>query len=205
MVTQERAVRTRQAVLMAAAEVIKARGYAAATMAEIIRRAGVTKGALYFHFTSKHALARAVIEEQTTSFLLKVTTSRLQDAIDFTHQVALALRDDALLQAGARIAVETTFSEDPLVPYQAWTDILTGMFVDAKENGELLPGVSPDAAAELLVAAYMGVQMLSQSETDRADLPDRVTQLWRHALPGLATADELSHLDPRGRPLEIVA
>ncbi|MGW1374243.1 hypothetical protein ACWD6P_08190, partial [Streptomyces sp. NPDC002446] len=30
--------------------------------------------------------------------------------IDFTHQVALALRSDPLLQAGTRIAVETTFS-----------------------------------------------------------------------------------------------
>lgn len=144
MVKQERAVRTRRAVLEAAAQVMGVRGYEAATMAEIIQQAGVTKGALYFHFSSKHALARAVIMEQTQPFEQKVTASRLQDAIDFTHQVAVALRDDPLLQAGTRIALETTFSEEPLVPYHAWIDIITKMFSDAQDNGELLPGVSPE-------------------------------------------------------------
>ncbi len=198
MVKQERAVRTRRAVLEAAAQVMGVRGYEAATMAEIIQRAGVTKGALYFHFSSKHALARAVIMEQTQHFDQKVSESRLQDAIDFTHQVAVALRDDPLLQAGTRIALETTFSEEPLVPYQAWIDIIVRMFSDAKENGELLPGVSPEGAAEFFVSSYFGVQLFSLAASDRNDLPDRVTTLWKHTLPGLATAGALSHLEPRG-------
>ncbi len=53
MARQERAVRTRHAVVQAAAQVFAERGYAAATIAEILDRAGVTKGALYFHFDSK--------------------------------------------------------------------------------------------------------------------------------------------------------
>ncbi|MCK7626414.1 TetR/AcrR family transcriptional regulator [Streptomyces sp. RS10V-4] len=203
MVKQERAVRTRRAVLEAAAHVIGVRGYQAATMAEIIQRAGVTKGAVYFHFRSKDALARAVIREQTEPFLPPVTESRLQDAIDFTHQVSLALRSDPLLQAGTRIAVETTFSEEPLVPYQAWTDIMTTMFREARENGELLPGVAPERAAELFVSSYMGVQLFSRAATDRADLPERVTTLWRHLLPGLASPGALSHLDPHGRSVKL--
>ncbi|GGU47502.1 gamma-butyrolactone-binding protein [Streptomyces albospinus] len=203
MVKQARAVRTRRAVLEAAAHVIGTRGYQAATMAEIIQRAGVTKGAVYFHFHSKDALARAVIREQTEPFVPQVSESRLQDAIDFTHQVALALRSDPLLQAGTRIAVETTFSEDPLVPYQAWTDIITTMFTDARDNGELLPAVAPDRAAEFFVSAYMGVQLFSRAATNRADLPERVTTLWKHTLPGLATPGALSHLDPHGRCVKI--
>ncbi|MFD9812747.1 ScbR family autoregulator-binding transcription factor [Streptomyces sp. NPDC059080] len=191
-------MRTRRAVLEAAAQVMGVRGYEAATMAEIIQRAGVTKGALYFHFPSKHALARAVIKEQTEPFEQKVTASRLQDAIDFTHQVAVALRDDPLLQAGTRIALETTFSEEPLVPYHAWIDIITKMFSDAQENGELLPGVSPDVAAEFFTSSYFGVQLFSMAASNRRDLPDRVTVLWKHTLPGLATAGALSHLEPRG-------
>ncbi|MGG7570945.1 TetR family transcriptional regulator [Streptomyces sirii] len=139
MVKQARAVRTRRAVLEAAAHVIGSRGYQAATMAEIIQRAGVTKGAVYFHFTSKGALARAVITEQADPFLPQVSDSRLQDAIDFTHRVALALRSDPLLQAGTRIAVETTFSDEPLVPYQAWTDIISTMFGEARDKGSCCP------------------------------------------------------------------
>ena len=67
MAQQERAVRTRRAVLEAAAGVFAERGYAAATIAEILNRAGVTKGALYFHFDSKAALARGVLEERISA------------------------------------------------------------------------------------------------------------------------------------------
>lgn len=64
MARQERAVRTRRAILEAAASVFDERGYEAATIADILTRAGVTKGALYFHFSSKQDLARGVLDEQ---------------------------------------------------------------------------------------------------------------------------------------------
>ncbi|MFD8655358.1 TetR family transcriptional regulator, partial [Streptomyces mirabilis] len=60
MVRQERAVRTRRLILDAAASVFDERGYEAATIGEVLARAGVTKGALYFHFPSKRALAEGV-------------------------------------------------------------------------------------------------------------------------------------------------
>ncbi|MGI5471384.1 ScbR family autoregulator-binding transcription factor [Streptomyces sp. CA-132043] len=192
-------MRTRQAVLVAAAEVIGERGYEAATIAEIIQRAQVTKGALYFHFPSKDALARAVIAEQTEMLVPPPSESRVQDVIDFSHQVAQALREDPVLQAGTRIAVETTFNSEPLVPYQDWIDIVTRMFTEAHERGELLSAVNPAKAAEFLVSAYMGVQLFSQAVTNRADLHERVTNLWRHILPGLAPPGAMSHLDPGGR------
>ncbi|UNO39488.1 ScbR family autoregulator-binding transcription factor [Streptomyces sp. MST-110588] len=205
MVKQERALRTRRAVLQAAAEVIGERGYGAATMAEIIQRAGVTKGALYFHFPSKDALARAVIEEQTDPFVPKETESRLQDAIDFTHEVAIALRDDALLQAGTRIAVETTFSDTPMVPYQEWINIMTEIFGEARRRGELLPSVDPAKAAEFFVSSYTGVQLFSLAASGRQDLPARVTSLWKHILPGLASPGAMTHVDPQGRPHKTAA
>ncbi|MFD6414028.1 TetR family transcriptional regulator, partial [Nocardia asteroides] len=50
---QDRAIRTRRNILEAAAKIFEERGYQAATIAEILGAAGVTKGALYFHFSSK--------------------------------------------------------------------------------------------------------------------------------------------------------
>lgn len=64
MPIQERAQRTRRRVLVAAAGVFAQRGFARASMAEILDAAGVTKGALYFHFPGKEALAKAVVQEQ---------------------------------------------------------------------------------------------------------------------------------------------
>ncbi|MFD6749883.1 TetR family transcriptional regulator, partial [Streptomyces anthocyanicus] len=57
MAKQDRAIRTRQTILDAAAQVFEKQGYQAATITEILKVAGVTKGALYFHFQSKEELA----------------------------------------------------------------------------------------------------------------------------------------------------
>ncbi|WP_017973255.1 ScbR family autoregulator-binding transcription factor [Actinopolyspora halophila] len=199
MVKQERAARTRASVLRAGAEVIAARGYEGATIAEILEHAGVTKGAMYFHFPSKQALAQAVIEEQTNVRVEQGGVSRLQDAVDFSHKVGVALRDDPLFQAGTRIAVETGFGQDPMVPYQDWSELFRGVFSEAQHAGELLPTIDPGETAELFVASYLGTQLFSQASTNRADISGWVARLWQHLLPGMAAPGVLARIDPHGR------
>ena len=53
---------TRASILQTAAEVFAERGYAETTLSELIARSGLTKGALYVHFTSKEQLALTVLE-----------------------------------------------------------------------------------------------------------------------------------------------
>lgn len=67
MAQQARAIQTRRSILVAAAAVFDERGYSSATISEILARAGVTKGALYFHFTSKEDLALGVMDVQLDS------------------------------------------------------------------------------------------------------------------------------------------
>jgi AcrR family transcriptional regulator len=59
---EERRAATRQALIAAGREVFAARGYGDASTEEIVRRAAVTRGALYHHFTDKQDLFRAVVE-----------------------------------------------------------------------------------------------------------------------------------------------
>ncbi|MEU9653860.1 TetR/AcrR family transcriptional regulator [Streptomyces sp. NPDC048110] len=63
MAVQERARRTREKVLTAAAEVFAAQGYDRATLTAVAERIGMTKGALYGHFPSKRSLAGALIDD----------------------------------------------------------------------------------------------------------------------------------------------
>jgi AcrR family transcriptional regulator len=60
--TQARSVATRAALLDAAIECLCADGYAAATTAEIARRAGVSRGAQLHHFPTKAELMAAAVE-----------------------------------------------------------------------------------------------------------------------------------------------
>lgn len=59
----EQAEATRRALLEVARELFVAKGYAATSLGEIVRRSRVTKGALYHHFDGKRDLFRAVCEQ----------------------------------------------------------------------------------------------------------------------------------------------
>ena len=59
----ERLAATRAALLREARLVFASAGYEAAATEEIVRRAEVTRGALYYHFKDKRALFEAVVEE----------------------------------------------------------------------------------------------------------------------------------------------
>ena len=60
--TKEEALQTREALLDAAVEVFYHRGVARSTMEQIARAAGVTRGALYWHFCNKEDLLDALCQ-----------------------------------------------------------------------------------------------------------------------------------------------
>jgi AcrR family transcriptional regulator len=90
----ERAIRdkaaTRERILQAAMAVFAERGYAAASMDEIARRAGSSKGGVYFHFANKQAIFEALIAE-----LVTMLESAVRASIAGAHG-ALARVDAAL-------------------------------------------------------------------------------------------------------------
>ncbi len=51
--TKEEAAETRQALLRAALAVFSRQGYAATRLEDVAHEAGVTRGAIYWHFKSK--------------------------------------------------------------------------------------------------------------------------------------------------------
>ena len=61
---RERSEATTARLVEAAAELFGADGYAATLLDDIVRRAGVTKGAVYHHFRDKRELFEAVFERE---------------------------------------------------------------------------------------------------------------------------------------------
>ncbi|MFE4371291.1 TetR/AcrR family transcriptional regulator [Streptomyces sp. NPDC056835] len=66
---------TRRALLREGRRLFATQGYGAVGLSEIVRAAGVTKGALYHHFDSKTALFRAVLEEVQQEVARTVATT----------------------------------------------------------------------------------------------------------------------------------
>ncbi|MEU3570839.1 helix-turn-helix domain-containing protein [Kitasatospora sp. NPDC036755] len=110
---QERSERTRGRLVEAGAALFDRRGYAGATLGEIAAAAGVTKGALYFHFASKEELARAVSGQAEHSLRsacaeLRASSSPLQGLIDAGHWLVTALGTDPVIRAAFRLGREDT-------------------------------------------------------------------------------------------------
>ena len=60
----EQKLNTRQSILNAAAECFAEQGYYSASVAEIMNKAGVSKGCMYVHFKSKEDLFLAMIDRE---------------------------------------------------------------------------------------------------------------------------------------------
>ena len=78
----EQAEATRAALVAAARTLFAERGYAAVGTEEIVRAAGVTRGALYHHFAGKQELFQAVYESVEQQLVEQIAASALAGASD---------------------------------------------------------------------------------------------------------------------------
>lgn len=197
MVKQERAVRTRRAILEAAGAVFDEHGYTSTTIAMVLERADVTKGALYFHFPSKESLAQAVLDEQLPLGAVPPQPCKLQEIIDITFVFGQRLLGNALLKGSVRLTVDQSAPPgvDHSGPFRQWADHLVELLQQADKQGELLPTVQPRDTVELLVGAFAGIQLMSRALTDRDDLAHRISVLWSHILPSVAVPGLLPRID----------
>lgn len=198
MARQDRAERTRNAILDAAAEVFDERGFVGASLSDILARAGVTKGALYFHFSSKDELATAIIEEQWNIDIPPMGTASLQGLIDLCHEFGRNLCSNVRVSASNRLVTESNISSPTPAVYDRWIAILRAFVLDAQNDGDIRKEWNPDDVAVWVAGTILGIQTLSGVRTNRTDLRERITDLWKIALPGLVPARRLARFIPAG-------
>ena len=214
---QQRAVLTRGRVLSAAAEVFAKTGFLAASMNDIVEAAGVTKGAVYFHFASKEALAVAIVEEQFAQWppivgrIIELSPDALTTVVALTYEVGARFRDDVLVTAGIRLSFERELvNADMPTPFVGWMAILRDLFSRARREGQLRPGVLPAATARALVGGFFGIQHVSDVLTNRTDLegspPSRIGRPPSGRFAGFAPAcagrGSTRHQSARSSPAE---
>ncbi|WP_308120327.1 ScbR family autoregulator-binding transcription factor [Streptomyces bambusae] len=192
---QERAVRTRQAILEAAAMVFEDRGYDAAKLTDIVKIAKVTKGALYFHFDSKEDLGQAVIDAQLgIEPWYTPQEFKSQEFVDIGMIYSHRLQHDVLLRGSARLALDNVGRNlDRAGPYQSWIDLHTELMTEAKARGELLSHVDPAQPSRLIVGSFAGLNLMSQ--TLGLNLDEEVSALYTSVMPSLVVAAVAIRLD----------
>ena len=80
--TKEEALETRQQILEAAEKAFHARGVARTTLADIAKLAGVTRGAIYWHFSNKADLVQAMLDTLHEPLAEMTRASESKDEMD---------------------------------------------------------------------------------------------------------------------------
>ncbi|WP_151478270.1 ScbR family autoregulator-binding transcription factor [Streptomyces albicerus] len=217
MAQQERAVRTRNALIESAAELFSRDGFDVVSLSTISTRAGVSNGALHFHFASKAALAAAVWEAAAQRLRQITVEGRagggaagrgeggsaetggaLQVLVDATHALLRGLRHDVILRAGFDLSespVPVAAAADLRWRWQTWVE---GVLAEAAREGALARDVSPQDAAHAVVAATVGFGALGSRNAQWLSR-SMLTRFWALLLPRLATEVALKGLVASGR------
>ena len=181
---QARAEVTRRRIIDSAVELFAELGYGETGLADVLHNASVSKGAFYYHFDSKEAVAIAIIEEfdstagRTVDAEFDADCPTLEGIIAATFAVQALMHRDKLTQVGHRLcqALDQVSSAGARV-YQGWTDRFVHMVTIVIDTGEMLDGVDPNDVAESVWVGVLGCHLVSAAIGD--DPYARLRRCWR--------------------------
>lgn len=200
MVRQARSEATRQKIIDSAVDLINEIGYPAAGLADIIERAEMTKGALYYHFDSKEVLATAIIDDGGNRVLNAFRAAgrsgspALENVIHGVFMVADTIRNDKLAQAASRLlrtfggfnpAAKRTFGE--------FLDEMTVRVEAAVGEGDLKSDLKAEAVARTIFGSMLGSELLSSTLTEGKGLGSQFVDTWEVLLPAIVAPDSVAY------------
>ncbi len=179
MTVQQRGEQTRRRILSAAVECFARSGYDATGVAEICRRADVSKGAFYHHFSSKQALFLELLEgwlggvdEQLES--IRSETASVPEALramaDMTG-VVFAVAGDQLpmfMEFLSKASHDSAVWQATVEPYRRYREFFTRMVEEGIAEGSLRP-VDPKTTAYVIVSMAVGTVLQGLLAPQEAD------------------------------------
>jgi AcrR family transcriptional regulator len=193
-----RADATRLHILRAASRQFAHKSYNLVSLDDILADADVTKGAMYFHFRSKHALAAAIIEYRAevaraaVDELLAHKLSGLESLIDISFLIAIDDIGDELARAGLNL-LESIGQTDRLRTdvLERWIAGFTEITRKAAKEGDIVE--QPEAVAKLLVSMYLGLRQTSNTADPDRFLLD-LQKGWTMVLPGFTNPERIAYV-----------
>jgi|SRR4051812_6980501 AcrR family transcriptional regulator len=183
MPRQERAERTRFAILDAAAAEFDEHGYEGARLERIVERTGATKGAVYFHFRSKLDIARALVAEKYGNWPVIIDDVIASGLRGLAAAEEITVRVGAVFAADVRVRAAMKLTQTVLPPtaednpYDRWAAVIAGLLAQEAEDRHL-EGVDAQGLAVVAVQTFFGAYLIAD-ELGRLDaLPADIARLW---------------------------
>lgn len=193
---------TREKILDAAFCEMHRHGFQAASIADILADTGLTKGALYHHFPTKHDLGIAVIEDVIKVWLEKRIFERLRDSaqpVDALLEIIDTMgrnATDEIVRLGCPLnnlmQEMSPLDEGFKARLTAIIDIWRHTVADALRRGQEQKVIQPDvdcqATALFIVSAWEGCIGVAKNLQSVAALSQCMGQLHRY-ISGLKVGD----------------
>ncbi len=193
--TERRAGATRHRLIAAASREFGHRPYNMVSLDDILAEAELTKGAMYFHFPSKQALAMAIVDDfhemsrTAVTDLLARKMSGLETAIDLVYLLAVQNTQDEVARAGV-LLLETLDNTTAL--WQSWIEFVTTLIRKAVTEGDVVDQHDPEDIAKMLVALWAGIRRISDLDRPEKHL-DNLQNAWTLALPSFTNPDRIDY------------
>jgi TetR/AcrR family transcriptional repressor of nem operon len=170
--------RTRGRLLRAAFQEMHRSGFRNADLDAILARAGVTKGALYYHFDNKEALGYAVVDEVMASDLHQKWVQPLRNAknpIDVLVRIVKSeslKREDVqrscpLLNLSQEMSgIDEGFRRRTAKLFGDWHDAIAEALREGQKRGVVRSDINANETATFLIAAYEGYVVLTKNSQD---------------------------------------
>ena len=166
--SDKRSDTTRDQILRAAAHQFAQRPYYAVGLDDILAEAQLTKGAMYFHFRSKHALALAIVDEQTDSAaesvknLLARKLSGLESLIDVSYLIAVGDMTQDVTRASFNLLESVGRTEKLQARLLGdWIQLMGEIAQRGIAEGDIVEQADPEDVGRLLVSLYVGMRQAS--------------------------------------------
>ncbi|MER6015681.1 TetR/AcrR family transcriptional regulator [Streptomyces bluensis] len=154
---QERATRTRRALVHAAAEEFDRRGYHGASLAAISQTVGMSLGALTFHFPTKDRLVEAIhalglsMTQREMARVDEIPGCPMRRVRATLVAVTRLLQDEVVVRGAARLGVERP------CPGYAWTATWVPKTGERLEQAHSAGCLRPEPAPEDVTALAVGL------------------------------------------------
>ena len=170
--------RTRKLLLQAAFREIYRSGYRSADLDAILAAAGVTKGALYYHFDNKEALGYAVVDEIIASNLHQKWVQPLRNAKDPIDVLVRIIQSESLkredIQRGCPLlnlsqemsGIDEGFRRRTARVYKHWHDAMAEALREGQKRGVVRNDINANETATFLMAAWEGYVVLGKNSQD---------------------------------------
>ncbi len=195
-----RADSARTPLVHAAAQQFAHKPYSLVNLDEVVAAVEVSRGAMYFHFPSKHALARAVMDEAgiftraAAADVLANKLSGLETLIDLLYLIAVLDMGEDLTRAGVNLLESIGGAEG--LEARVLCDVIDGLTriaARAIADGDIAEGHDPEDVARILVGTYIGLRHTSDLDHPQRFLGD-LEKAWNLLLPGFASPDRIGYL-----------